>query len=307
MPSRAIEYHYIAPLEPRLLLASTAGILAYGAPLPTVGGTSIHAAKADFNNDGRLDLAIVGGSFNPAPAAHFTGGLQILLNQGKDRFTPAGQLQPLVEPASSGPSGSPIVAADFNADGKADVAVIDNGKVSLYLGDGAGALAVARQFIANDYDYALTTGDFNGDGRLDLAASGFRVLSVNRDVINTESQIAILLNLGSARFATVFTHIAGRDFLNAAAINYDNDGRADLAVSVGSNVQILTSKGDGTFNFPASIDTGAAADLIATDLNRDGRPDLLFDTFAVDTFASYALALPTGGIGPVVHLPPGGG
>jgi Ca2+-binding RTX toxin-like protein len=298
--SSAFTRVYVNALESRLLLAAHAGIFAPGAPLPAVAGQSLYAAKADFNNDGKLDLVIIGGRFHPNPTTLFTGGLQILLNQGADHFTPAGQLQSLVVPGSS------IVAADFNADGNADIALFDNGKLSIYLGDGTGALAPAGQYLANDLNDALTTGDFNGDGRIDLAATGSRILSIDRDIVNTEKQIAILLGLGNGSFTTVFTHIAGNEGRTAATIDYDNDGKSDLAVPMGTRVQILTSKGDGTFDFPASIDTGGAWDLIATDLNRDGRPDLLYSTFANPTFVSYALALPTGGFAAVVHLPGAG-
>ncbi|MDB5318521.1 MAG: conserved repeat domain [Phycisphaerales bacterium] len=297
---------HIDSLESRLLLAANAGILLTGARLPPIATGSLYAAKADFNNDGKLDLAVVGGGFN-SNRPFFTGGLQVLLNQGADLFTPAGQLQSLVGPPSSDYSGRPVVAADFNADGNADVAVIDNGKLAIYLGNGAGALASAGQYLANDLNFALTTGDFNGDGRIDLAATGSRILSVNRDIINTEKQIAILINAGSAAFTTVFTHMSGNEGYTAAAIDYDHDGKTDLAVPLVNQVQILTSKGDGTFDFPASIDSGGAWDLVAADLNRDGRPDLLYSTFAANTFGSYALSLPTGGFGPVVHLPPGAG
>jgi Ca2+-binding RTX toxin-like protein len=307
MPRRATTRPLIDPLEPRrLLAASTAGILATGALLPVVAGESLAAAAADFNHDGRLDLAVTGGKFTPNSSPPFTGGVQILLNQGKDRFTLAGQLQSLTEPGSAGPPGPAIVAADFNRDGNADVALIDNQRISVYFGDGKGALTLAGRYLANDYNFALITGDFNGDGRTDLAVSGSRILSVTRDSINTEPQIAILINAGNAAFATVFTHLSNAGSA-IAAIDYDHDGKTDLAVSVANQVQILTSKGDGTFNFPATLNTGGAWDLISADLNRDGLPDLLYSTFATNSFASYALALPTGGFGPIVHLPPGVG
>jgi len=290
------------PLEPRLLLAAPPSFFNEGPAIPVVAEQNLIAAKADFNNDGRLDLAVAGGLFHSSPATHFTGGLQILLNQGKGHFTSAGQPQTLSEPQVSSLPGTSIVAADFNDDHHPDVALLDDGKVSLYLGDGAGSLTPAGRFLANDLnDDAVVTGDFNGDGRPDLAVSGRRVLAYHEDthIVDTEKQIAVLLNTGAAGFLTLFTHMAGNEGYTLAAVDYNHDGRSDLAVPVGSRIQILTSKGDGTFDFPASLDTGGAQGLIAADVNRDGLPDLLFPGGSV---ASYTLALPTGGFGPVIHV-----
>ena len=302
-------YPALIPLEPRLLFTAAPDIFNPGPALPVVAGSNLTAAKADFNNDGRLDLAVIGGRFHPSPTVDFTGGLQILLNQGKGHFTPAGQFQTLAVPQISSLPGTSIVATDFNGDHNPDVALLDNAKISLYLGDGAGSLTPAGRFLANDLnDDSVVTGDFNGDGRPDLAVSGSRILAIhhNPDVIDSEKQIAVLLNTG-AGFNTVFTHMAGNEGYILATIDYNHDGRSDLAVPIVSHVQILTSKGDGTFDFPTSLDTGGAWDLISTDLNRDGLPDLLYSTFATASFASYALALPSGGFGPIVHLPPGAG
>jgi Ca2+-binding RTX toxin-like protein len=300
----------LTSLEPRLLFSAAPNIFNFGPALPVVAGKNLAAAKADFNKDGRLDLAVIGGRFHPSPKVDFAGGLQILLNQGKGHFTLVGQLQTLGFPEVSGLPGTSIVAAaDFNADGNPDVALLDNARIALYLGDGAGSLTLAGRFLTNDLnDDSVVTGDFNGDGRPDLAVSGHRILAIHHkpDVIDSEKQIAVLLNTG-AGFATVFTHMAGNEGYILATIDYDHDGKSDLAVPIVNRVQILTGKGDGTFDFPASLDTGGAWDLISTDLNRDGLPDLLYSTFATASFASYTLALPGGGFGPIVHLPPGTG
>ncbi|MFY9618874.1 MAG: VCBS repeat-containing protein [Pyrinomonadaceae bacterium] len=129
-----------------------------------VGTEPKAVASADFNNDGKRDLATVNrGSSN----------VSILLGDGAGNFGAATNFSTgntFAEPFA-------LIAGDFNNDGKADV-VVSKGNVhivSLMLGNGTGGLAAPIDFSVGESPGTFATGDFNGDGNTDLARRGFRL------------------------------------------------------------------------------------------------------------------------------------
>jgi len=281
---------------------------------------SFIAAKGDFDGDGTPDLAIASGRHSTTVNGHvqsaaFDGGLEIRANDGTGRFTRvAGVLKLDVMPRA-------IVTADFNGDGKLDVAAVDTrthftdesgtvlapeGQVSIWLGKGDGTLNSPTHYATTDEEtHALIVGDFNGDGLPDLAAAGSRLISFNptTHVAKVESQITVLMNAGGGLFGAALTHIAGDYQASLAAIDYDGDGRTDLAVGEAGQIQFLTSKGDGTFNFPAAMPTGNVSALTSADLNRDGRLDLVWTSGSDPAVVSYAIRRADGTFAPSANLP----
>ena len=122
--------------------------------------TSVTAA--DFNSDGKLDLAVT---------KVLDGSISILFNDGTGAFPTDGSTAPTI------PVGSvltAIKAGDFNNDTKADLIAIvsDSNTYAVLLGNGngtftnigGGPLQSGLQFLDD-----LDVGDFNGDSKLDLA------------------------------------------------------------------------------------------------------------------------------------------
>lgn len=123
---------------------------------------------------------------------------------------------------------------------------------------------------------ALQVGDFNGDDRLDVATANVR--GVNED-LNT---VSVLRSNGDGTFQPARSSPAFSFSASQAVADFNGDGLDDLATSdqndAGHDVNVLLSRGDGTFHAPVNIDVGPILSTnthVATgDFNGDGKPDL---------------------------------
>ncbi|HJZ80944.1 MAG TPA: FG-GAP-like repeat-containing protein, partial [Pyrinomonadaceae bacterium] len=172
------------------------------------------------------------------------------------------------------PQAASIAVADFNRDGKPDVVVADRNvnNLTVLLGDGNGALAPASGSpiaVGNDPE-SVTTGDFNHDGKADIAAANFG-----------SGNITILLGNGSGGFSSAAgsPFAAGTQPYSITVGDFNLDGQTDLVVTnvSGSNVTVLTGDGNGGFSKPAGspvVGTHQSNTVTAADFNLDGKPDL---------------------------------
>jgi hypothetical protein len=196
----------------------------------------------DLNNDGIADLAVC-----------------------KDS-TGAGQFGTATDYLITGKC-SAIVAADFNGDNKMDVAAVNTGKVAVLLGRGNGRLTPAKAFAAGITPKALTVGDFNADGKLDLAVANF-----------DSGNVSVLLGNGDGTFQPHVDYAAGDGAQGVATGDFNGDGILDLVVAAerANEVFIFLGVGDGTFLPGVSYGAGINSSYVATaDLNGDGVLDLV--------------------------------
>src|SRR5919106_2684548 len=117
----------------------------------------VSVAVADFNVDGRRDLAVANtGSSN----------VSVLLGNGSGSFGTATSFAAGIRPTS-------VAVGDFNGDGKPDLAVTNSGSgnVSVLLGSGTGSFGAATNFLVGFTPSSVAVGDFNADGKLDLAVA----------------------------------------------------------------------------------------------------------------------------------------
>jgi hypothetical protein len=120
-------------------------------------------AVGDFNGDGKLDLAVA--NFGIPCCSGPRGSVAILLGNGDGTFQP-----PSHYAAGSNPLS--IATADFNNDGKLDLAVsTDYSGVQVLLGNGDGTFQPAVRYNVPAYAASLAIADFNNDGKPDLAVA----------------------------------------------------------------------------------------------------------------------------------------
>jgi len=115
-------------------------------------------AAADFNADGKLDLAA---------ANYYSNSVSLLLGNGDGTFQTARSF-------AAGNGAQSATASDVNGDGKLDLVVIiasSPGAMNVLLGNGDGGLAAPITTSTEDSSTSLVMADFNGDGRPDAAAA----------------------------------------------------------------------------------------------------------------------------------------
>jgi len=244
------------------LLAGTVNLSTGAISQTTVSSVPYPAtvATADVNGDGNNDLIVVGLS-NTSTLA---GAVYVFLSNGDGTFKP-----PVTY--ASGQGSDAVAIADVNNDGKLDLVVTGyyqgqttNGvQVLLGNGDGTFQAAIPSPVVGG---YYLATGDFNGDGKEDLALSNGAILLGHGDGTFSAPSFTLPLPGGSIQSAG-----------GLAVGDFNNDGKLDIAINqAGPSVGIFLGKGDGTFTTGKSYaGVSDASDLTVTDLDGDGNLDLL--------------------------------
>lgn len=219
----------------------------------------------DFNGDGKTDLALL---TSPFPVG--TNSITTLLGNGDGTFTASAPSSVSYPPQGGGDViGPSMVAADFNGDGKLDLAIVGDyvaGGVAIMLGNGDGTFTQKGQSIEPNSGYgAIATGDFNGDGIPDLIA--FDYLG--------PGAATVLLGNGDGTFIATTTPPAVESFVRSTVVgDFNGDGKPDLIVAYNSGFSVFLGNGDGTFDHQYDSPSLGALSLVAGDFNHDGKLDL---------------------------------
>lgn len=260
-------------------------------------------AAGDFNGDGKLDVLATD---------RLSMLVRLFTGKGDATYSLGGTFSPGYRPYA-------LAVADFNGDSLLDAVILDESaeKGTVLFGNGQGAFQAGPSIAVRGVEAGA--GDFNRDGAVDLAvlapygtaprltvllgkgdgtfparadyalesrAGSFAMADVNGDEIPdliltmATRCVGIMPGNGDGSFGVLTGRISFDEDVNGVTTgDFNNDGRADLAVSVGSSVATLLGNGDGSFVTPRIVAIGNwTYQVKTTDLNGDGNDDLVVET-----------------------------
>jgi hypothetical protein len=233
-----------------------------------VGNNPSGVVAVDLRNNGFLDLVVTNKTDNT---------ISVLLNNGHGAFGPASTVSVPASPVS-------ITSGDFG-NGNQDVAIVANSQVVVLYGNGNGTFAATQAtFSAGPGPGFIVSGDFNKDGKPDLAVA---------NVFPDNNGLAVLINNGSGAFASpVFYSLgalpdtAGGPTSNLIAVgDLNGDGNLDIVTADGAfannDVSVLLGNGDGTFGRLTNwVANQQPVGIAIGDFNADHKPDLVVANLA---------------------------
>jgi hypothetical protein len=209
-------------------------------------------AAADFNGDGKLDLAI--------GAAQYNGEVAILLGNGNGTFQ-----TPTV--VYTGSDVEALAAADFNRSGNMGLAIGTTTAVVVMCGNGAGGFTTTATITGIANTNSLVVADFNRDGIPDLATASDVYLG-NGDGTFRHSY----------KLAETWDQVYTGDF--------NGDGIPDLLTFDGVYYQLVywPGLGNGTFGLPVLVPSDYLSPVAVADLNGDGISDIVLSDYGSSSY-----------------------
>ncbi len=250
----------------------------------------------DFAGNGKVDLAVAdpGDVYTGSEAGNDPGGVYVLLNNGDGTFQNA---IAYASDLAGGTAPGSIVAGVFTDNGKVDLAIggdeIDELLILKGNGDGTFEPPIGTPLNLPENGGSLylsiVSGDFDGDGRLDLAVAGATASNnglfgpspppgptsgAGANGLGTPNSFEVLLGNGDGTFEQGGKTENGGGFARAISADFNGDGNLDLATYnyATDEVSILLGNSGGSFHLASQFESGVP--LATGDFNGDGRIDL---------------------------------
>lgn len=265
-----------------LATQARAQAVAFGAAVTYGSGGSGTSAVAvrDLNGDGRPDIVLVNTSST----------VGVLLNAGSGTFPATATTY--ASGATSG-NASAVAVGDVNADGRADLVVLNtnDSTVGVLLGTGAGTFQAVTTYSVGSFSYpsGLALADVNSDGRADVVVAN-----------NMTSSVGILLSRSTGGLGTATQLSTGSNSpQSVTAGDMNGDSRPDIVFGTSAGrVVVLLNSSTGTFSGTTAYPTGGSSvqRVQVGDVNNDGRLDVV----TANTFehsVGVLLGTGTGGLG----------
>ena len=268
------------------------------------------------NDNGRTDLVV---------ANYDSNTVSVLRNNGNGTFAAKVDY-------ATGAYPSSVTTADFNGDGRPDLAVANNissdNTVSVLLGNSDGTFAAKVDYSTGFYPKFATAGDFNGDGKPDLAVANDYTVSVllNRSPIGLSAQTVAenqpvgtmigTISTDASSTSDTFTYslvagtggtdnacfaIAGNQLTTAATLDYET--KRSYSIRVRSTDQgglwvenTFTINVTNVNETPTAVPGGPYTVQVGNSLTLDGSGSSDPDTSSGDHIASYAWDLNGDGV-----------
>ena len=239
----------------------------------TVADAPGEMAIGDLNGDGKLDVAL---------ASHDSYGVVLLTGDGKGGLAQS-PASPIVMKLGRHPHTHGLAVADINRDNKLDLLTCNNADndISLALGDGRGNFSRAPQtFPVGPSPYPFAVGDVNNDGWPDIVATASATGPSRREQLPLSRALTLLLSDGKGGLTPHQLPLRTGESWFAAIADVNGDGKPDIVATHHELNAITVLLGDGHGGFTEAngspFDFGVSLfNLIITDVNRDGRMDIV--------------------------------